>query len=207
MSKSASSIASLIVFVLVSSFTHAADDPNVEIQKLKAQVQALEQRVAALEEFLATQMKQQQTSGAQQKLRQMFNARMQKDLDKYSREQLREIEQLYQVANQNWKTQEAQDSLKKLIEQYGDANRTGCAVLYLGQMSEGQQREEYLKRAYEKHGDCMYGDGVQVGAYARYLLANEYARQGKRADAQRLFDEIKKNYPDAVDHQGKPLMR
>jgi hypothetical protein len=51
----------------------------------------------------------------------------------------------------------------------------------------------------------MYGDGVQVGAYARYLLALDYKEKGDNAKANSLFDQIKKDYPHAVDHRGKPL--
>jgi hypothetical protein len=51
----------------------------------------------------------------------------------------------------------------------------------------------------------MYGDGVQVGAYARYLLALYYKEKGDNTRANSLFDEIRKDYPLAVDHRGKSL--
>jgi hypothetical protein len=60
--------------------------------------------------------------------------RMRQDTKMFSAEDLREIESLYQVANQKWQTQEARDSLKTLTEKYEEANRTGCAILYLGQI-------------------------------------------------------------------------
>jgi hypothetical protein len=131
--------------------------------------------------------------------------RMRKDLEVYSREQLQEIESLYQVANKNWRKQEGKDSLEKLIEKYDKANRTGCALLYLGQMSAGQEKEEYLQKAIEGFNDCYYGDGVQVGAYARYYLAYHYKENGAEEKAKALFDEIASKYPDAIDHQGKLL--
>lgn len=124
----------------------------------------------------------------------------------YSAPERREIESLYQVANKRWNTSEAVDSLKQLVEKFPKANRTGCAVLYLGQMSEGADKETYLQRAIRDFGDCYYFDGVQVGAYARFCLANHYQGQGKEESANALFDEIRANYPNAVDHRGKPLM-
>jgi len=86
------------------------------------------------------------------------------DRKNYSTEQLREIENLYQVANKLWKTPEAKTSLKVLIEKYPKSNRTGCAVQYMGQMSSGEEKEKYLKLAIKDFSDCYYGNGVQVGA-------------------------------------------
>jgi len=124
----------------------------------------------------------------------------------YTLDQLREIEQLYQVANKQWRTPEAKESLKTLIAQYPKANRTGCALLYMGQMSSGEEKETYLKQAIKDFGDCFYGDGVQVGAYARYHLGHYYQSIGKKKEAKQLFDEIRKDYPTAVTHKGKALV-
>jgi TolA-binding protein len=130
---------------------------------------------------------------------------MRADAAKFSADDLRAAEALYQVANKNWRTDEARQSLETMIEKYPDLNRTGCAVLYLGQMSEGADRERYLTRAVEKHGDCFYGDGVQVGAYGRYLLALYHRDNGRADQAAALFNEILEKYPTAVTHRGEPL--
>lgn len=132
--------------------------------------------------------------------------RMRRDAQTYSQEQLREIESLYQVANQRWRTQQARDVLKVLVEKYKKANRTGCAILYLGQMSRGDEQIAYYKQAIADHSDCFYGDGVQVGAFARALLGQIYLGKGDADQAKKLFDEIRKDYPHAVDHRGNPLV-
>ncbi|EIQ01765.1 hypothetical protein OpiT1DRAFT_00340 [Opitutaceae bacterium TAV1] len=131
--------------------------------------------------------------------------RFEEDRNIYSVEELRDIEKLYQVANKQWNSPEAKESLKILIEKYPKANRTGCALQYLGQMSSGEEKEQYLKRAIKDFGDCYYGSGVQVGAYARLYLADYYRKQGKANEAKALYEEIQKYYPDAVNHKGKPL--
>ena len=95
---------------------------------------------------------------------------MRQDAQSFSDQERSEIESLYQVANRKWQTQEARDSLKTLVEKYKKANRTGCAILYLGQLSRGDEQIAYLKQAIADHSDCFYGDGVQVGAFARLLL-------------------------------------
>lgn len=115
-------------------------------------------------------------------------------------------EQLYQVADQNWRSEEARKSLATMIEKFPELNRTGCAVLDFGQWSSGEQRERFLQRAIENHHDCFYGNGVQVGAFARYLLGHHYREQGNAADAERLFGEIRRNYPDAITHGGDLLV-
>jgi len=139
-------------------------------------------------------------------LRELFEARNAQDAKKYKPEQLREAEQLYQTMNKNWRSDEGKAALKQLIEKYPDLNRTGCALLYLGQVSPaGEEKEKYLGTAIDKHSDCMYGDGVQVGAYARYLLALYYQEKGNNGKAASLFDEIRKDFPFAVDHKGRAL--
>ncbi len=140
------------------------------------------------------------------RLRAAFEKRMARDKATYSDRELSEIEELYQVANKKWQSQEARDSLEKLIAKYSKANRTGCAVLYLGQMSDGAQKERYLKRALEDFSNCMYGDGVRVGAFARYLLAMHYEEIDKKDEAKRLIAELIKGYPDAIGHDGKLLI-
>jgi len=129
------------------------------------------------------------------------------DRGKYTAQQLREAEALYLVANRKWGTPEAKQSLQKLIDEFPDlTNRTGCAVLYLAQMSQGDERTRYFQECIDKYNDCFYDDGVQVGAYARFLLAQDYKRQGETDKAHVLFDEIKSKYADAIDHAGSSLV-
>lgn len=135
-----------------------------------------------------------------------FMMRTALDEGKYTPAQLGDAEQLYQVANQKWGTPEAKESLQTMIQKYPDVNRTGCAVLYLAQMSQGDERAQYLQDCIDKYNDCFYGDGVQVGAYARFLLAKDYKSQGDTAKAKALFNEIKAKYAGAVDHNGNLLV-
>jgi hypothetical protein len=93
-----------------------------------------------------------------------------------------------------------------MIKKYPDINRTGCAVLYVAQRSEGDARANYLKQCIEKFNDCYYGDGVQVGAYARLLLAEDYGRNGEQYKAAAVYKEIQAQYADAIDHGGKLLV-
>ena len=131
---------------------------------------------------------------------------MRQDREKYTQQQIKEAEELYQVANKNWRSPEAKTALEQPISKFPDLDRTGCAVLYLGQTTDGPDKEQLLKDAIEKHADCFYGNGVQVGAYGRYLLGWYYKDKGEKDKAAALFDEIRKNYPTAIDHGGRSLL-
>jgi predicted Ser/Thr protein kinase/tetratricopeptide (TPR) repeat protein len=131
---------------------------------------------------------------------------MRRDAEVYTTQELQEIESLYQVANQKWQTEAARISLLTLVKKYPKANRTGCAILYLGQMSQGDEQIAYLKQAIADYGDCYYGDGVQVGAYARFLLGQIYQERGSANEAQTLFKDIRSNYPKSIDHAGHSLV-
>jgi len=132
--------------------------------------------------------------------------RMREDREIYSQAERIEIETLYQVANKKWRSEEGKESLKELISKYSSANRTGCALLYLGQMSTGDEQVDYLQRVINGFSDCFYGDGVQVGAYARFVLFHRYKKDGENEKAEKLADEIKTLYPDSINHRKKSLV-
>ena len=194
----------LFCVLVVMNVSVQADDR--EVQELRKQVQDLTERVAKLEAIVnATASKPANDSRVgtpQEKARE----RMRNDRKIYTQQQLQEIESLYQVANKKWQSEEGKNSLKELIDKYDRANRTGCALLYLGQMSTGTDKEEYLKLAIAGFSDCRYGDGVEVGPFARFVLAGYLRKNGQPEKADELINEIKTLYPDAIDHRGKPLL-
>ncbi|HEV2294299.1 MAG TPA: hypothetical protein VGR35_10605 [Tepidisphaeraceae bacterium] len=164
---------------------------------------------AAAQEAPATQPQPSSTAASEQHLerqRAFAKARIRQDNRRFPQEQVDAAEALYQIASKNWRSDEARASVKTLIAKYPELNRTGCAVLNLGQWCTGAERERYLKRAAEEYGDCFYRNGVQIGAYARYLLGHHYREQGKTADAERIFDEIRKSYPEAITPSGEVLV-
>lgn len=207
------SVVITVAFLAVPARALAQDAKDKRIADLEQQVASLKQQLAEKDTQIA-QLRGQSGAGvdaeaktAQDAARVAGRKRMQQDAQKYNRQQLAEAEQLYQVANKNWRSPEAKACLEKMVKQYPDLNRTGCAVLYLGQMAEGNEREQYLKDAIEKYGDCYYGDGANVGAYARYVLGAAYQQAGQKEKAKALFDEIRQNHPQALDHRGRLLVK
>ncbi len=138
-------------------------------------------------------------------LRAKAQERMQQDQSVMSGPEFRELEELYQSANRNLNGPDAEAILKRVVQQYPKSNRAGNAVLYLAQRYSGDQREQYLKTAIETYSDTWYGNGVQVGAFARAQLAAFYANHGKPAEAKTLAREVVQRFPGAVDHRGQPL--
>jgi serine/threonine protein kinase len=138
-------------------------------------------------------------------LRGKFDERLALDRKRYTPEQLRDVDRTYQTANKLRGTSAYDSVLTSMAQKYPGANRTGCAMLYLAQATAGQTREGRLEYCIQHLGDCYYGDGVQVGAYARFLLAKDYEKAGQGARAEKLYQELRENYPDAVDHSGRLL--
>lgn len=163
-------------------------------------------KVSQLEKVMAPAEAQQAAQARQKVLNQKFAQRYAQDQQKYTPDQLRDAETLYQTANQKWGTPEATTNLQAMVNKYPDLDRTGCAMLYLAQMSKGDDRAQYLQDCIDKYNDCFYGDGVQVGVYARFLLAQDCRSNGQRAKADALFNEIKSKYPEAIDHSGGLLL-
>ena len=107
-----------IAICLSSSIARCAPDDSKDqtITELQAKVAALEARVTALEKQVGAGKINAPADGrapeAQiQQLKNQARARMRKDQEEYSKEQLQQAEQLYQVANKNWRSPEAKTSL------------------------------------------------------------------------------------------------
>lgn len=199
-------IAGITVWVMASGVAMFAQSKSDEFVALSERVAQLEQQVQEILKVLEPLKAQQAVAARREALRKRFEQKMARDLEKYTREQLHEAEELYQVANRKWGSPEAAESLRTMIRKYPDINRTGCAVLYIAQRSEGAERVRYLQDCIEEYGGCMYGDGVQVGAYARFLLAQHYRSMGDEEEADALSKEIRTEYADAIDHQGNLLI-
>lgn len=201
-----SMMAGILALTLAASSSLLAQTNADDVAQLKQRVDQLEKQVREMSQLLEPIKAQQAVDNRRKLLREKFNKKTTQDQKKYTPEQLREAEELYQVANQKWGSPEATESLQTMIQKYPDINRTGCAVLYLAQKSQGDDRTKHLQDCIEKYNDCFYGDGVQVGAFARFLLAQDCRSKGEDKKAEALESEIKVQYAGAVDHGGNLLV-
>ncbi|WP_136063688.1 hypothetical protein [Pontiella sulfatireligans] len=179
----------------------ARADDGILLQRIVS----LESRLTELEAKLAPVLEEERVKGVVKQQKALARERMMMDAEIYQRHDLNIIEKLYQTINEDWTSENARKAVDILNERYPRANRTGCALLYLGQMTSGNEQLDHLKAAIERHGGCRYDDGVQVGAYARLYLAMRLKKDGKHEDAAELFEEIRTAFPDAVDHKGQLL--
>jgi hypothetical protein len=190
-----------VLVVCLSVLAVGADD-----SALLQRIVALEKRVKALEAQLEPVLEEERVKQLVALHQQKARDRMMRDAEYYSRGVLREIEARYSAAKADWKSEACIAGLKALVEAYPNANRSGCAVLNLGQMTEGAEQERYLMLAIERFHGCYFSDGVQVGPYARLYLGMRYLRDGQEKKAAALFESIRNEYPDAVGHDGKLLL-
>jgi hypothetical protein len=199
----------ILPVVPVRGADQSSDEKDKRIAQLEERVRQLEAKLAAVEKNDAADSATslQASKATREQLVIKARARMRQDRTKHSAKELEECEELYQVANKNWRTPQAKESLQKMLEKYPDVNRTGCALVYMGQMSTDEDKEKYLKEAIDKHSDCWYGNGVQVGPWARMLLAWHDQENNKPEEAKKLFDESRKDYPNSIDHSGNLLVK
>jgi beta-lactamase regulating signal transducer with metallopeptidase domain/TolA-binding protein len=151
---------------------------------------------------------QQQGLKRMQSYRGKYAQRQALDVSTHTEAKVVEVENAYQAALSNFCSPECIEAHKKFIEKYPGFNRTGCALSELAGMSEftSPETEQYYKECIQKYDDCYWGDGVQVGPFARFGLANYYKNTEQNDKAEALYTEIKDNYPDSIDHSGQLLV-
>jgi hypothetical protein len=100
---------------------------------------------------------------------------------------------------------EAEPILVDLVRRYPRANRAGCALLLLAQVSAGPRREHHLRQAIDFEGDAWFENGVQVAALARAMLAIHLAGLERFDEAEEVAAELVRRFPGAVDQTGASL--
>jgi len=207
-------------YFLVLAMALVSAGCDVSSKKNDQQIKALEAKVAELERRLdetqnaPQQQKRQLTPEQQQGLERMrsyrgkFEQRYGLDVRTHTEAKVVEVENAYQAIERNFGSPECIEAHKKFIKKYPGFNRTGCALSELAGMSEftSPETEQYYKECIQKYDDCYWGDGVQVGPFARFSLAFYYKNSGQNDKAEALYTEIKDNYPDSIDHEGQLLV-
>jgi beta-lactamase regulating signal transducer with metallopeptidase domain len=189
---------------------------DVTSKKNDRQIQALEAKVAELEHRLdqmqgaSRQLTPEQQQGRErmQSYHGKFEQRYGLDVRTHTEAKVVEVENAYAATQRDFGSPECIEALKKFIKKYPGFNRTGCALSELAGLSNrtSPEVEQYLKECIQKYDDCYWGDGVQVGPFARFGLAEYYKHAGQDDKAEALYKEIKDNYPDALDHKGQLLI-
>jgi hypothetical protein len=75
----------------------------------------------------------------------------------------------------------------------------------LAYYQKGNKQETSLLKVISKYSDCYYGDGVNVGACAKYFLARYYLSRNKMEKVQSILNDLRKNHRTAISHNQKNL--
>ncbi|MFG0249409.1 MAG: tol-pal system YbgF family protein [Phycisphaeraceae bacterium JB051] len=194
-------LVAMVLCLAVSGTLQAQQQSQTPQQRIAE----LEARVASLEKLIKPLLIEHEIKLRKVTKRNLAQQRMRKDLQTYTQEQIKALEALYQEANKNLSGEGSKAKLIQVVQDYGKSNRAGCALLYLGQISTGDEQIQYFQQAIDSHADCYYGNGVQVGAYARLLLAARFAGDKQYQKAGQLLKELMELYPRSLDHKGQPL--
>src|ERR1039457_495535 len=146
-------MAGILMLGMAAGWPVAAQTNVEEFAQLRQRVTQLEQQVQQISQILEPIKAQQALENRRKALRECFDKKLAQDQEKYSPEQWRDAEKRDQGANQKWGSAEASESLQTMIKKYPDINRTGCAMLYVAQRSQGEERAKYLQDCIEKFGD------------------------------------------------------
>ena len=188
-------------------FIASAQTDSARIATLEKKIDSLAMRMQYMERLLYKDMTITMPKDSNvMKLQRMAKERARQDYSNYSKKEVMEAESIYQEASRKLGSESGRALLRELIKKYPKMNRAGCAALYLASDAEGTEREELLKQAFERYDDCMYYDGVQVGAYARYKLADIYNQEGNVEGARELMQYVNEHFPHAIDHEGNRLV-
>ena len=199
-------IIALVAMLLVtcSAISSIAQDGD-RIRALENKVQRLEDRVARMESKAYYAGPSQQTPEAR-KIMRLAQARVAVDRATFGPGDIARAEELYSMAASSLSTDSSKAWLDRVVSEYPQLNRAGCAQLYRAQQETGAEKERLLKDCIERFSECYYLDGTQVGPYAIFQLAKHYQQSGKHSKADRLFEWIYDEYPNAVDHRGNLLV-
>src|SRR5579863_8725955 len=126
-----------VMIATAAMLSSCASTKSDDVAQLNQRIDQLQKQVQEMSQVIEPLKDQQLRDNRRATLHEQFDKKLAEDGKKYTPEQLGEAESLYQVANQKWGSPEATESLQTMIKKYPDINRTGCAVLYVAQMSEG----------------------------------------------------------------------
>jgi beta-lactamase regulating signal transducer with metallopeptidase domain len=166
-------------------------------------IQQLESRVAELEKQLQGKSR---LESYRESARAAARVRAARDAEKYTADELHEMENIYQAARKETSFDLVEAAMQPLFDRFPGSNRAGCAALYVGRNLTGEERERWLQYAIAHGSDCQFLDGTSVGGLARVLLAADRIAAGQTDAASPLLKEVCTSYADGIDFDGTPLV-
>ncbi len=154
-------------------------------------------------------------SGKLLKLGHEFHAKWYADRSKLGEERHKQMEKLWFEGRRPRGNPESITKLEKLLNEYPETNRAGCAAYELGQhymrarsLTLDQRRKkagEYWRMTEERYSDSLCEFNEHPATMAELAMANWIYRKTDPAMARRLLDDIIKNHKGEADHLGQPV--
>jgi len=144
-------------------------------------------------------------------MQEAYLAAVQRDQQKYSPEELAEIEDLYQQGNDAIESAAGEERLRTLIERYPDSNRAGCASMNLGAvyLNGGllEEAQQHLEMLVEQQNSAVFESGEAVLPKALLNLAMLHHERGESRAALDAWRRVLTEHPEARDAQGVAYAR
>jgi len=144
-----------------------------------------------------------------------FHEKWYADRSKLGEERHKQMEKLWFEGRRPRGNPDSIAKLQKLLEEYPDTNRAGCAAYELGQhymrdrsLTLDQRRKkagEYWRMTEERYGKSLCEFNEHPATMAELAMANWIYRKSDPAMARRLLEDIIKNHKGEADHLGQPV--
>jgi hypothetical protein len=144
-----------------------------------------------------------------------FHDKWYDDRDKLGKDRHKEMERLWFQGRRPRGDPDSIEKLEKLLAEYPETNRAGCAAFELGHhyirnrkldLAERRKKaEEYWLIAEDRYRDSLCEYNAHPGAMSKLALATWVYRKDDPGKARRLLEDILKNHEGETDHLGQPL--
>jgi len=155
------------------------------------------------------------TEDTVQKFGQEFEQRWRQDRERLGAERHKEMERLWFEGRRPRGDPAAIEKLEKLLQEFPDTNRAGCAAMELGhhymrdrELSLQQRREkaaEYWNMVEQRYSDVLCEYNAPAAGMSKLALATWVYRTTDPAMARRLLEEVVEKHQGETDHLGRPL--
>ncbi|RME25412.1 MAG: hypothetical protein D6806_07885 [Deltaproteobacteria bacterium] len=144
-----------------------------------------------------------------------FHQKWYADRERLGPERHKQMERLWWEGRRPRGSPESIAKLEKLLEEYPDTNRAGCAAYELGQHyvrnralpldKRRKMAEHYWLLVDERYRDSLCEYNAPADGLAKLALVNWVYRYTDPAMARRLLEEIIEKHKGETDHLGQPL--
>jgi alkylhydroperoxidase/carboxymuconolactone decarboxylase family protein YurZ len=146
---------------------------------------------------------------------QEFEARWYRDRELLGAERHKEMEQLWFAGRRPRGDPQARENLERLLKEFPDTNRAGCAALELGHQWLRDRALGVEERRAKAATSWRLATGRYPGALCEYNapvagraklgLASLVLRYTDPGEARRVLQDLIQNHKDETDHLGQPL--